>query len=557
MVNYRMDVGVVMRDGTRLSVDVFLPIGRGPSPALLCRSPYGKDADPYAGWARQFAEAGYAVALQDVRGRYDSDGEWEPYVHEAQDGADTIEWLAAQEWCDGRVGMFGISYVGFTQALAASAAPPALAAVVPIASQEDNFGHMWCDGVLQLQNAMNLVRFGRHAVRQGAASLTGWGEGKLIDWEQVYRSLPLRDALRDVGDCPAYDQFLEHPTFDDFWRATSLKSRYEHMTVPALFVSGWYDNLLHEQFKCFCGWRTGARPDACRQSRIVVGPWSHFDIGSRVVADVDYGPDAEVDLIDLQMRWYDGILGRHIESVQAPRPVEVFFTGANAWAGFDEWPPREAAERPLYLRSDGAANGAQGDGRLSWNRADDEPVDRFVYDPSHPVPTVGGQTMFADQAGPRDRAEVERREDVLVYTSAVLDRPLTICGDVTLRLFASSTGLDTDFTATLVDVDADGVPRIICEGIIRARYRESVVTPSLLHPGEVYEYEISLWERAHVFEGGHQVRCEVSSSNFPRFDRNLNTGGDVVDGCEWQTAEQEVWHDRVRASSLLLPVLTY
>ncbi len=539
---------VAMRDRVCLAADVYLASGaEDPRPTLLCRTPYGKRSAPYPDWARRFVNAGFGVVIQDVRGRYASEGDWEPYIHEAQDGHDTIAWVAEQPWSNGRVGMFGISYVGFTQSLAASQAPPALKAIMPIASQEDNFGHMWVDGVLQLQNAMNLYLIGRRTMARE----------KPDGFDERYWALPLEDALADLGGSHAYSEFLRHSTFDQFWMDQSLKGRYARFRAPALLVTGWYDNLLHEQLKTYAALTSAAAdPEVRRETRLVIGPWSHFEIGERACAGVDFGDDAAVDIPGLHIEWYRARLcERQTGLDDSSASVRLFVTGSNEWRSCSGWPPAGAVEKPLYLQSRGNARSCHGDGSLIWERPGDRHVDEYIYDPASPVPTVGGQSMFSDNTGPRDRTDLEQRDDVLVYTSLPLRTPLAICGTIRVRLFASSSAPDTDFTAALVDVDPDGRATLLCEGIIRARYRESVSVSVLLHPGQVYAFEICLWERAHVFRRGHRVRCEISSSNFPRFDRNLNTGDSISSGVAWSTAAQKVWHGPDHPSAVILPVM--
>ncbi len=545
----QLDLLIPMRDGVRLYAALYRPDSEGPLPTLLIRSPYSSQHPRYVAWAQRFAEAGYAVVMQDVRGRFESEGVWRPYVDEAADGFDTLQWLGAQPWCDGNIGTFGISYPGFTQLLPAPLGSPHLKALVPIANQEDNYGHMRYNGVLQLQNSMNFIWLGnrtnQHAPRE------------LIDWERVYRRLPLISALDDIGERPFYRDMIRHNEFDDFWSSYSMKGQYPKVSAPALFISGWYDNLLHEGFKCFAGWsQQAATPEARERSKLLVGPWTHSQIGSAApFGDVDFGPEAAVDIPGLHLRWYDRHLRGVDTGIDEEAPLRLFVMGANAWRDAWEWPLAQTRFTPFYLHSGGRANSRFGDGSLSLEDPDQEPPDRYRYDPEDPVPTLGGQSMFIANGGPRDRRAIERRDDVLVYTSAPLEEDLEVTGPITLTLFAASSAPDTDFTATLADIYPRGPAIHLCEGIVRARFRDSYEQPSLIEAGAVTRYTISLWETSNLFRAGHRIRLEISSSNFPRFDRNLNSGATPGLDSEVMMAQQTVFHDRSYPSRLTLPVI--
>jgi uncharacterized protein len=548
-VDVQIDVKVPMRDGILLSADVYRPTGAGPLPALLCRSPYDNQGQRYVDWALDFVAHDYVVVLQDCRGRYDSDGTWEPYLCEINDGYDTQQWVGAQPWCNGRVGTFGISYVGFTQILPAAQRSPYVQALVPTANQEDNFGHMYLDGVLQLQNVVN---FGRLGVRN--LQNVPWS---YLDLDRLYRSLPLKDAIADVAPDAQYRFFLSHPTFDDYWKSYSMKTRYADVDTPAMFLTGWYDNLVHEQFKCFKGFTTSARGAETRaRTKLVVGPWMHNAIGSdEQFGDIGFGPEANVDIPALHRYWYDCRLKDRATGADDEPPLRLFVMGRNIWRNEHEWPLARTRFTRYYLHSEGHANTRTGDGRLSTVEPSDEAADHYVYDPDNPVPTWGGQSMFPENTGPRDRATLENRSDVLVYTSEILEEDLEVTGPVELVLYASSDAVDTDFTATLVDVHPLGMAINICEGIVRARFRDSLEQPRPIEPGQVYAYRISLWETSNVFLTGHAIRVEVSSSNFPRFDRNLNSGEPLDSGTRLTVAQQQVVHSAEYPSHLLLPVV--
>ena len=329
------------------------------------------------------------------------------------------------------------------------------------------------------------------------------------------------------------------------------------METPAYFITGWYDNLLHEGFKCFRGWRKRARSAEARQrSRLLVGPWTHTAIGDAApFGDIDFGSQAGMDIPAEHLRWYDQRLKGLNTGIDEEPPIRFFVMGANQWRSEQEWPLERTEYTRFYLHSSGRANSSFGDGALSTDAPEAESVDSYSYDPENPVPTLGGQSMFADNTGPRDRRPIERRDDVLVYSTAPLTRDLEVTGPVELVVYAASSAPDTDFTATLIDVHPAGAAIHICEGIVRARFRQSYERPTLIEPGQVYEYSISLWETSNLFREGHRIRLEVSSSNFPRFDRNLNTGEDSGFDDRPESAQQTIWHDQQRPSHLVLPVI--
>ena len=549
MIRIQLDLKIPMRDGVKLYAALYRPVDGERFPVLLIRSPYSTQHPRYVDWAVRFARSGYAVVMQDGRGRYESEGKWRPYVDEADDGYDTQQWLGAQNWCDGNIGTFGVSYPGFTQLLPAPYRSPYVKALVPIANQEDNYGHMRYNGVLQLQNAMNFIWLGDRTNQNAPRDL--------IDWEEIYRRLPLINALDSIGDRPFYREVIRHTRFDEFWSSYSMKERYPEVETPAYFITGWYDNLLHEGFKCFRGWRKRARSAEARQrSRLLVGPWTHTAIGDAApFGDIDFGSQAGMDIPAEHLRWYDQRLKGLDTGIDEEPPIRIFVMGANEWRSEREWPLERTEYTRFYLHSSGRANSCFGDGALTTDAPEVESFDSYSYDPENPVPTLGGQSMFADNTGPRDRRPIERRDDVLVYSTAPLTRDLEVTGPVELVVYAASSAPDTDFTATLVDVHPAGAAIHICEGIVRARFRESYERPTLIEPGQVYEYSISLWETSNLFREGHRIRLEVSSSNFPRFDRNLNTGEDSGFDDRPESAQQTIWHEQQRPSHLVLPVI--
>ncbi len=578
------DVRAPMRDGVLLSSDVYLPQEGDRFPVLLCRTIYSKESRPetdgarpsgYVGWGEEFLAAGYAVVIQDCRGRYDSDGVWEVYVQD-EDGHDTVEWLISRPWCDGNVGMFGISYVGFTQMHPAPLASKGLKAILPIAATPDGFDLFWQQGAFLLQQAGHFLQIGRRTSHaQGMAMLAGLPAGTMGvgggkagetpgDLSYLYERLPIYSAFDEFDDVKIWKELLDHNTLDDYWRRRVVNDRYRTIEAPAYFLTGWWDCTVRHMFEAFVNWRAHAEPEAAARTKIMCGPWTHTRIGvADWGQDVHFGSDAELDIIGLHRYWYDQRLKGIPTGVDEEAPLQLFVCGDNVWRGEYEWPLARTEWRSLFLRGGGSANTRRGDGRLDWAAPDadaadtspSEAPDTFVYDPADPVPTMGGQVAYVDRSGPRDRSAIEDRSDVLVYTGCLLDEDIEVTGPVSAVLFAASSAPDTDFTAVLVDVLPDGRAVNVTEGIVRARCREGRQAPSLIEPGRVCEYRIDLWEISWVFKAGHRIRLEVSSSNFPRFDRNTNTGGVIGREAEYRTARQTVFHDAERPARLILPVI--
>ena len=530
-VKVERNVRIPMRDGVSLAAEVYRPDASGRFPALMTLVYYPTGAVQ----AQFFARHGYVCVVVNVRGRNGSEGEWEPYVNEPQDGYDTQQWIGRQPWCNGKIGMYGQSYNAFTQIASAPMASPHLKCILPLEGQQTNFGHLYNDGVPQL-NVM--FTFGLYATGPTRT-------GPHIPIGPHYLQLPLMSAA-DKADNPQAQRlktWLEHSSYDDYWKSYGVKEKYLKVQAPAWFATGWYDNLVHEGWRNFKGFREQGGSEACRQgTRIRVGGGVHGRTG--------------VDL-PMHLRWYDYWLKGFETGIDKEPPIEIFVMGANVWRHEHQWPLARTQFTKYYLRSGGTANTLEGDGRLSTNAPPaDAPPDQYTYDPADPVYTLGGQmSTHRDIWGPKDRRERQTRRDVLVYTTEPLAADTEVTGPVELKLFAASSAVDTDFTATLTDVHPDGQAIHICEGIRRASFRESLENPTPIEPGEIYEYTISLWETSMVFKAGHRIRLEVSSSNFPRYARNLNTGLPLGTSDEMKEATQTVFHDARHASHLVLPII--
>ena len=564
-VKVQRDVAVKMRDGVILRGDIFRPDAKGKFPVLLQRTPYRKSPWGYdIDFAQLAASRGYVVFYQDVRGRYTSDGEWAPFVHESEDGYDTIEWIAEQPYSDGRVGMFGGSYVGATQVLAAIAHPPHLAGICPVVTAsnyhdgwtyqggafEQWFDESWTTGLAEDTAERKLQALTNSPEDVNALPLTSYPLFNLNSPGELNTS--------STNIAPYFLDWLAHPTYDEFWKRISIEEHYPDIRVPALHVAAWYDLFLGGTLRNYLGIKAAGGTEEARKGQhllVVIG--GHAGVG-RKIGDFDFGPEAEqVDENKITLDWYDFLFkGAHNE--YAGKRVKIFVMGINRWREEDDWPLARAKSTKYFLHSEGAANSASGNGSLSSSAPASEPADKFTYDPGKPVPTIGGP-LCCDSThlapGPRDQRSVESRDDVLVYSTAPLTHDLEVTGPIHLEFFASSSAVDTDFTAKLVDVAPDGTAVNLTEGILRAKYRDSQEKAVPLTPGKVYALSIDLWATSNVFRVGHRVRLEVSSSNFPRFDRNLNTGESAANSSKWVKATNTILHDSTHPSALVLPVV--
>ena len=578
------NIMVPMRDGIRLATDVFRPAQEGQYPVLLTRVPYNKDLrSPFDPDKRMFLElsldvarvvaAGYVIAIQDTRGRYASEGEFNPMADEAADGADAVAWAAGQPWSSGQVGMFGESYQGLTQWLAAREQPEALRAIAPMhAPYVHTTLYTYYGGAFQTatflewtltQGAMGEVQ---RRVAQGRASqaeldaLVQAGQ----NLETAFERLPLTDQPLLEGVAPYYFEWLTDPEGQAAQYIDGQCTLYPRITVPALIIGGWYDYFLPTTLAHYQQVKQQGGSALARRPRLIVGPWTHIDFPG-MFAERDYGPQAStraIDLTNIHLRWFDRWLKEIDNGVEQDQPVRLFVMGIDRWREEADWPLPDTQYRRYYLHSAGRANTGAGDGLLSTDAPGDEPADVYCYDPRNPVPTVGGAVMIEVppgefNTGPRDQRQVEERDDVLCYTTPPLELPVEVTGPIALVLYISSSARDTDFTAKLVDVYPDGRAEILADGILRARYRESLMAAVLMEPGAVYKLQIDVGATANVFRAGHCIRLEVSSSNFPRFDRNTNTGGIIAQERveDLVEATNRIHHDRVHSSYLVLPII--
>ncbi len=563
-VTVQRDLAARMRDGTTLYADVYRPVTDSLLPVLLMRSPYDKrNATSPFGHAHPvwYASQGYMVVIQDTRGRVASEGEFYPYLHESSDGYDTVQWAAGLPGSDGRVGMWGFSYVGATQMLAAVERPPALAAIAPAFTASQYYeGWTYNGGALSLAfilywaNLLALDTAHRAGDRSSFESL-GASLAEAPGW---YWFTPLRDypPLSD-GYAPWFYDWLEHPTYDDYWRRWSIDEDYGRITVPALHVGGLYDVFVSGTVRNYSGLRSDAGGAAAREGqKLLLGPWTHMPWSP--LGTSEGRPPVANEIDDWHVRWFDQtIKGRDTGVLDSPVTVHLYNGG---WRHYDDWPPSGVEPQDWFIHSGGRANSKFGDGALSREGPSEEPPDLFVYDPALPSPSQGGHSCCFDTItpmGPADQHASESSRMVLVYTSDPLPGEMTLVGDVTVTLFAATTARDTDWTARLCAVDTDGVSVNLQEGIIRARYRDSLSDPSPIQPDRVYRYRIDLGPVAVRLSGGYRLRLVLGSSDFPQWDRNMNTGGPLFTepSTSGMPATQTVLHNISHPTRVTLPVL--
>jgi uncharacterized protein len=544
------NTGVHVRDGTRLSADVFHSAVPGPRPTLLARTPYNKNTPEQHHRAEEYARAGYNFVHMDVRGRGDSDGVFEPWRNEGQDGFDSIAWVAEQPWCDGDVITWGQSYLGCIQWMTALLQPPHLRAMIVYVAPSDPFEDNPTGGPIPWEVCWLRMLDGR--VQQ-------YVEG--VDWPKIAWHLPLITMDEHAGYFSRHwKTFLTTPITDGaYWDHVRYQPSITEVHVPVLHITGWYDDVQRGTMTNFTRLTAGDVDAATRdQQSLIVGPWDHrcTRTRQRVLGTIDFGVGAEIDLPRIEREWLGTALAPGTATVRAA-PVRIFVMGRNQWRDEQEWPLARTLWTSYLLSSTRGANSSRGDGTLSTEA---EPhgatSDTFSYDPADPVPFISDHASSSQIGGPDDYGAVEERDDVLVYSTAALEHEIEVTGPVRLRLWASSSAADTDFTAKLLDVHPDGFVQRLCDGMVRARFRNGYRSPEkLLEPGAVTTYEIDMWSTSHVFLPGHRIRLEISSSAFPKYDRNLNTGGPIGTGTEMVVAVSSVFHDREHPSQLVLPVI--
>jgi putative CocE/NonD family hydrolase len=553
-VNVQTNVRVKTRDGVSLVADIYRPKIEGRLPVLLTRTPYNRK-DPETGM--YLASRGYVVILQDTRGRFDSEGEFYPFRNEADDGYDTIEWAASLPYADGRVGMFGGSYVGATQMLAASSNPPHLVGIFPYVTAMEYYEGWTYEGGALMQWFASSWTSGltEDTVRRKTAALnrsSQWVEQLPADDYRLFNAPTAAEVA------PYFRDWVEHETDDDYWRKIRVSDFYNKMNVKALHAGGWHDIFSGGSIRNFMRLQKEAPTREARDGqRLLMGPWAHAATSPEgKIGDVTFGSQAVLDMNATIVKWYDfAIKGQQNEFATAA-PVKIFVMGDNVWRAEKEFPLARTSYTKYYLHASKGAQSVSGDGLLSTASPQKERADTYDYDPASPVRTIGGRLCCGGlPPGPFDQSPNESRSDVLVYSTPPLDRDVEVTGFITVDLYAATSAADTDFTAMIVDVDAKGYARYLGDGVIRARFRNSREKPEPIEPGKIYKYAIDLWATSNVFKAGHRIRVYVSSSNFPRFNRNLNTGEKTFGGTRMVKARQTIYHDIEHPSAIVLPVI--
>ncbi len=555
-IKEKLGVRAPMRDGVNLVADIFRPDADGKFPVLLQRTPYNRKGGRGSG--RLLASHGYIVVIQDTRGRFDSEGEWYPFLHETNDGYDTVEWAAALPGSNGEVGMFGGSYVGATQWLAAIGKPPHLKAIYPYVTASEYYdGWTYQSGAFEQWFASSwtsgLATDTLRRKTEARLRATDW------IWTIPVEKYPVLWAPAGPDLAPYYSDWVKHETNDSYWKRWKISDHYGELDLKVLNSGGWHDIFLKGTLTNYIGMRTSAKTETARTStRLLIGPWAHAATSSQgKIGDVTFGKQAVLDGNQELLTWSDWALKGMDNRYGTGAPVRLFIMGENAWRDENEFPLKRQKLTKYYLHSTKGANSIRGDGALSTAPAGSENPDVFVYDPENPVRTIGGRLCCGDgiPPGPWDQSPNETRSDVLVFSTPPLEKDTEVTGFIKMELYAATTAVDTDFTALLADVNASGYARFLTDGIVRARYRKSLEKADPIVPGKIYRYEIDLWATGNLFRAGHRIRLYVSSSNFPRFSRNLNTGERTFGSTGMVKATQTIYHDAEHPSALVLPVI--
>jgi putative CocE/NonD family hydrolase len=574
-IKLELNVPAKMRDGTILYADVWRPDTGEKCPAILTRLPYIPSDDSelmtQSGYMnpQRFARAGYAVVIQDCRGTGASEGEPYFWRQEREDGYDTVEWLAAQPWCDGSVGMYGISYFGYTQWAAAVMQPPHLRTICPMGAQTNFRAHPFSER----GDAFRLAAYGNFFLTLAEntlmkKNLTTEKYESLRErityisdhWEEQIFLLPLKDSpvskiAKELNLAPSPSEILANMQDENYWKESGDPFPYEKVNIPCLHICGWYDLVSgpgvlqsYQELRA-----RGGSDLARRNQRLLIGPWIHTLDLQNIIGELNFGKASSgnfIDITGMHIKWFDYWLKGIDSGIMDESPVRIFVMGDNVWRNENEWPLARTKYTKYYFHSGGQSNSSLGNGFLSTELPYEEQPDVYLYDPRNPVVFNPPGLQFL-----LDQQDLEKRADILVYTSAPLETDLEVTGPIQIKLWGASSAVDTDFTGKLVDVWPNGKAYNLVDGLIRARYRLSVVEPSLIEPGRIYEYSITLGNTSNLFKAGHRIRVEISSSNFPRYDRNLNTGHPIGQDAEIVTALQTIYHDRKCPSYILLPVI--
>lgn len=540
-----------MCDGTKLSSDIYAPASSGRFPTIVTRTPYNTVQGfqkMFSDEAKFFARRGYVYVIQDCRGKNDSDGIFQPFFDDPTDGYDTLAWCAKQGWCDGSIGTIGASYQAWNQWATATLSPPNLKAMVCVVSLPDPMINVpYQNGALMLWMSEWM------AIVDGKRNT----DPKIFNSEKIFNHLPLKTMDEKFGrkNSNIWQSWVRHPSADDFWKKSFYQDKLGNVQVPVLHVSGWYDDDVIGTHLNYTRMKEQGQTEFVRKNqKLIIGPWQHHVNVTRQLGSIDFGKSALIDLPKVKLDWFDYWLKGIDNGIMDMPKVDIFTMGTNVWRKVDSWPFAGTRYIDYFFHSTGRANTSSGDGSLSTIKPGEEPQDIFSYDPLDPCPNLFDRTLLAAE-GPYDQRPIESRNDVLSYTSQVLDSNLDISGPVKVKLFASTSAIDTDFWAELTDVFEGGYSMHLTEGIIRGRYRESLEVAKFLAPDHVYEFDIDLWVTSNIFLKGHRIRIDVSSSSFPKYDRNPNTGHTFGEDSETRVAQQKIYHDNSHPSRIVLPTV--
>ena len=546
-----LDVRVTMRDGIDLSTNIYRPDAPGTFPSLLVRTPYGNGGKDN-GSGHYFAKRGYVVVIQDTRGRNESEGSFYPIANEADDGIDTHKWVAQQPWSNGKLGTFGGSYVGMTQWMPALEGSSNLVAMFTSVPFTENYTVAFQQGAFRLRL---ITEWYAMMTAPNTFDIKKFQEGSI---DTLNRVLPVARQETELGwRMPFFHDTLNHYEHDSYWEPIIFEGKYETINAATYILAGWYDLFTGQNLKNYMEMTNNSIKASVRsKQKLIVGPWGHGVSKDGTLGDLDFGKDAVIDVQKLRLRWFDYHLKGIDTGIMDEPSVKIFVMGDNVWRTENEWPLKRTKYTNYYLHSSGSANTNNDNGLLNQTLPGNEPNDIFIYDPGDPVPSMPDSTVFSDfKYYPDDHSLLEGREDILVYTTPALKEDTEVTGPVKLMLYAASSAKNTDFTGKLLDVYPDGRAIYLCDGIMRTSFRDGPKNTSNIDSGKVYEYHIDMWATSNVFKIGHKIRIEISSSNFPRFDRNLNTGGNFATETEIVKAEQTIYHTKEYPSHVVLPVI--
>ncbi|WP_299465008.1 CocE/NonD family hydrolase [uncultured Gimesia sp.] len=544
----RETIQVPMRDGVLLATDVYRSPEVKRAPVLLMRTPYNKDRVKKV--AERFAAAGFITVVQDCRGKFASEGIFFPYDNEGQDGYDAVEWLGKQPWCNGRIGMWGSSYVGATQWQAAAEQPPGLVTIAPTATWSSFYRNLYLGGAVRLSLIAGWAA-GNSAKPEGTTASE--------DWQRTFLHLPLSEVDDQIGwSIPWLEGMLTHPRHDGYWNRVELTDKIVDLKLPMQHIVGYYDFFSRESVNNFMRMQQQARDPKTRQrQQLILGPWDHGSIGRAKVGEVDFGEHAVIDAAGENLKWFEQFLKADDAAAQVVDiPVKYFSMGDNIWQEATTWPPHGFTATPFYLHSNGKANTGASDGSLDLCPATTaEAADSFKADPDDPAPAcpvTAARPLKAATWAPVDQRPIETRDDVLVFTSEPYTEPLTFAGNAQAKLFVSADTPDADWVVKLIDVHPDGFSQNLTVGILRGSFRNSELEPTPLEPGKIYEITVDLGPIAAQIGKGHRLRVDICGAYFPLFDRNPNTAEGPF-GKDSKVSTERVYHDASRPSRIILP----